>query len=100
LASVPTREVAYFFSEDGITFAQCTDGKKHIIENTLDQLGEMLDPKDFFRINRQVLIHLQSIKKISNWFNSRLKLELSPENDLNLVVSRERVGAFKTWLDH
>lgn len=99
LTYVPTREIAYFFSEDGITFAQCLNGKKHIIENTLDQLGEVLDPKDFFRVNRQVLVHLQSIKKISSWFNSRLKLELEPTNDLNFVVSRERVGAFKAWLD-
>ena len=99
LAYVQAAEIAYFFSEDGITFAQCLDGKKHIIENTLDQLSGVLDPKDFFRVNRQLFVHLQAIKKISTWFNSRLKLELAPSNDLNLVVSRERVSAFKAWLD-
>lgn len=96
---LPTAEIAYFFSEDGLTFAQALNGKKHIIEHTLDQLSETLDPKDFFRANRQVFVRLQSIKGISTWFNSRLKLELEPPNDLNMVVSRERVAAFKAWLD-
>ena len=96
---IQTKDIAYFFSEDGISFAQCTNGKKHIIEYTLDQLSEVLDPKDFFRVNRQVFVQIQAIHKISTWFNSRLKLELKPSTDQNTIVSRERVSAFKTWLD-
>ncbi len=96
---VPVKEVAYFFSEDGIAFAQCVSGKKHIIEYTLDQLEDMLNPVDFFRINRQVIVRPEAIQKISTWFNSRLKLNLSPLNELNLIVSRDRVSDFKKWLD-
>ena len=99
LAYVPVNEVAYFFSEDGIAFVQCHHGKKHIIEYTLDQLEGMLNPRDFFRINRQVIIRPEAIQKIATWFNSRLKLEIHPSNDVNLVVSRERVADFKQWLD-
>lgn len=99
ISYLPTSDIAYFFSEDGITFAQTISGKKHIIETTLDQLSEVLDPKDFFRMNRQVLAQIHSIKKISTWFNSRLKVELSPASAVNTVVSRERVAAFKAWLD-
>lgn len=91
-------EIAYFFSEDGVAFAQCLDGKKHIVEYTLDQLESVLSPKDFFRINRQALICPGAIVKISPWFNSRLKLELKPPNDTNNVVSRERAQDFKKWL--
>ncbi len=96
---VPVKEVAYFYSEDGIAFAQCANGKKHIIEYTLDQLEEVLNPVDFFRINRQVIIRPEAIQKISTWFNSRLKLSLLPLNELNFVVSRDRVSDFKKWLD-
>lgn len=99
LAHINVEEVAYFYSEDGIAFAQCTNGKKHIIEFTLDQLEELLDPSDFFRINRQAIIRPEAIQKISTWFNSRLKVELHPAQSLNTVVSRERVAAFKEWLD-
>lgn len=95
---VPLSEIAYFFSEDGIAFVQCLDGRKHIIEYTLDQLEDMLDPQFFFRINRQAIVRPEAIRKISAWFNSRLKLELSPSHDTNNVVSRERVQDFKRWM--
>ncbi len=96
---VPVKDIAYFFSEDGIAFAQCLNGKKHIIEYTLDQLDSMLNPSDFFRINRQVILRPESIRKIATWFNSRLKIEPEFKNDLNFIVSRNRVSDFKKWLD-
>ncbi|MEO1262442.1 MAG: LytTR family DNA-binding domain-containing protein [Bacteroidota bacterium] len=99
LLSVPVKEIAYFYSEDGIAFAQNSNGKKHIIEYTLDQLEDMLDPSVFFRINRQVIVRPEAIQKIATWFNSRLKLELSPHYETNSVVSRDRVNNFKAWLD-
>lgn len=95
---VRVEEVAYFFSEDGLSFLQTFDGKRNIVGYTLDQLEEMVDAQEFFRINRQVLVHLGAVKKISTWFNSRLKLNVEPWNELNFVVSRERVGTFKQWL--
>ena len=96
---VPVKDIAYFFSEDGIAFAQCLNGKKHIIEYTLDQIESMLNPSDFFRINRQVILRPETIQKIATWFNSRLKVETEPSNNLNFIVSRDRVSDFKKWLD-
>ena len=96
---VPIGDIAYFFSDDGVAFAQCANGKKHIIESTLDQLDGLLDPSQFFRINRQMIVRPAAISKISAWFNSRLKLEMAPPCDANSVVSRERVNDFKKWLD-
>lgn len=95
---VSISEIAYFFSEDGIAFVQCSDGKKYIIEYTLDQLEDMLDPKLFFRINRQAIVKPEAVGKIFTWFNSRLKLDLLPALDINNVVSRERVQDFKRWI--
>jgi len=95
---VPISEVAYFFSEDGIAFVQCADGKKHILEYTLDQLESMLNPSHFFRINRQVIVKPEAVRRISTWFNSRLKLEIHPPYENNNIVSRERVQDFKRWM--
>ncbi|MCB0521554.1 MAG: response regulator transcription factor [Lewinellaceae bacterium] len=92
-------DIAYFFSEDGVAFAQHSNGKKHIVEYTLDQLESALDPGQFFRINRQMIVRPEAIVKISTWFNSRLKLEMGPPCEANTIVSRERVNDFKNWLD-
>lgn len=95
---ITVSDIAYFFSEDGIAFVQCADGKKYIIDYTLDQLEGMLDPKTFFRINRQAIVRPEAVSRISTWFNSRLKLDLRPSYEANNVVSRERVQEFKRWM--
>ena len=96
---IEVKDIAYFYSEDGFVHAMCTNGKKHIIDYTLDQLEAQLDRKFFFRINRKIILHLQSIKKIHTYFNSRLKLDLQPVISSDVIVSRDRVGDFKEWLD-
>ncbi|MBK7873160.1 MAG: response regulator transcription factor [Saprospiraceae bacterium] len=92
-------EIRYFYSEDGLAYAKTVDNKKHLVDYTLEQLEEALDPKDFFRINRKVITHINAIQKIAPYFNSRLKLEMNPKADFDLIVSRERVNDFKNWLD-
>ncbi|MBK8562887.1 MAG: response regulator transcription factor [Saprospiraceae bacterium] len=99
LIHLPIADIAYFFSEDKVAFAKGNDGRKHIIEYTLDQLEGCLDPRQFFRINRQTLVRPEAIGKISQWFNSRLKVELLPPANDAEVVSRERVAEFKKWLN-
>jgi len=92
-------DIAYFYSEDGLIFACQQNGKRHNLDYTLDQLADLLNPNDFFRINRKIITHLPSIKKIHTYFNSRLKLELAPNTELETIVSRDRVSDFKKWLD-
>jgi len=99
LTYLQVKEIAYFYSEDGLIFACQQKGKRHSLDYTLDQLNDVLNPNDFFRINRKLIVHLHSIKKIHTYFNSRLKLELSPTTTLEAIVSRDRVSDFKKWLD-
>lgn len=96
---VPIASISYFFSEDGYVNLVTNVGKKHLIEYSLDQLSGNLDPKDFFRINRKFILHVDCISKIQSYFNSRLKLSLSPNHTEDVIVSRERVVDFKKWLD-
>lgn len=98
LTSIDVSDIAYFFSEDGINQFYVFSNKKHIVENTLDELESILNPKDFFRINRKFIINIKAIQKISPHFNSRLKLSLTPQYRDEILVARERVSDFKAWL--
>ncbi len=96
---VSVADTAYFFAEDGLVFLKTNDQKKFNVDFSLDQLQEILDPQYFFRINRGMICSLESIKKINTYFNSRLKLELFPKSEQEVIVSRDRVNGFKAWLD-
>jgi DNA-binding LytR/AlgR family response regulator len=101
LTYIQVSEVAYFIAEQGVIMAITRDGKKHLVDQTLEQLENMLDPKCFFRISRKLLIHIESIKKIHPHFNGRLKLELLQAQHLDeSYVSRERAPDFKAWLNN
>ncbi len=98
LTFVATSDIAYFQSADGLTQAFTSAGKKYFVENTLEELERLLDPRDFFRVSRGLMVRLQSIQKIHSHLNGRLKLELMPAFTGDVFVSRERVGEFKIWL--
>jgi DNA-binding LytR/AlgR family response regulator len=99
LSVVRTTDIAYFKSEQKLSFLITFDNHKYISELTLDQLTEQVDPKRFNRISRSRLISLDCIRKIHPHFNGRLKLELQPHEEEEVFVSRERVQAFKEWLN-
>jgi len=92
-------ELAYLYSDDGLTFGIESSGKRHILEYTLDEAEVFLQPRQFFRINRKFLVQLTAIQRIHAYFNSRLKIDLHPVPSFDVIVSRERVNDFKAWLD-
>ncbi len=94
-----TAEIAYFYSEDKATFIVTNEGKRYISDLTLDALEELLNPKDYFRISRGCITHIQSIKSVSRYFNSRLKVILSPPVLEDVLVSRIRIPEFLKWLE-
>ncbi|MEZ4721397.1 MAG: LytTR family DNA-binding domain-containing protein [Flavobacteriales bacterium] len=98
LRFVKTTDIAYFFSEDGYTHIVAASGEKHLIDFSLDQVEQMVNDEQFFRINRGTMVCIDQIAKVSNHFNSRLKLIMSPSK-ADFIVSRERVQAFRDWLD-
>lgn len=92
-------ELAYCFSEGSVTFALSQTGKKWVLDYPIDQLIAMLNPKEFFRISRKLVVNIKAIQKIHPYFNSRLKLDLQPATSFEVIVSRERVSDFKEWLE-
>ncbi|MGB3468554.1 MAG: LytTR family DNA-binding domain-containing protein, partial [Cyclobacteriaceae bacterium] len=101
IESIPVSEVAYFFSEDRYTYLVGKSGRQHIINTNLGELEGKLDPKVFFRINRKYIVGYWAISKMVAYSKSRVKIELTPEapNSMDVVVSVERSGSFKKWLN-
>lgn len=97
-ASIETGAIAYFFSEGRFIFFKTFDSQKYLVEYTLEELESMLDPQQFFRINRSLLIAFKSVEQIHPYFGNRLKLFLDPVMEKEILVSREKVNDFKMWL--
>jgi two-component system, LytTR family, response regulator LytT len=98
LVSIEVDRIAYFFSDDRLTFFKTTDDKKYVIDYTVDEIENMVDPDQFFRINRAFLVSVNSIDQINDYFGNRLKLNLKPNIDKEALVSREKVTTFKEWM--
>lgn len=98
--SIPTEEIHHFETKESLSFLVTHKGNHYPIDYTLDQLETMLQPKNFFRINRKIILQIQSIEKVSTYFNSRLSIDTKFLDNDTRIVSRERVNDFKKWLDH
>lgn len=96
---VPVSEIAYFFSENKITYLMTSNGKKHLVDFTLDELETQLDPVDYFRANRQFIISHRSLDTINAFFNGKMKITLIPKLDKEVLISRDKAKLFKDWLD-
>lgn len=99
LRSVEVTEISFFVSIEKATFCYTNDGRKYILDFTLDQLEGLLDPEKFFRINRKYIVSSGSIRDMISYTNSRLKLVLKQATDTDIIVARERVQEFRDWLD-
>lgn len=93
-------EIAYFYTEEKVTFAVSHTGKEHVIDLTLERLCEQLDPDRFFRANRQMILNIDSITRIEPYFQGRIVVHVKPEFKERILISREKISAFKLWLNY
>ncbi|MEQ9306073.1 MAG: LytTR family DNA-binding domain-containing protein [Marinoscillum sp.] len=99
IVAVSVEKVAYFYSQNKLTYLVTKEGKKLPLDQTLEVLEEQLDPDTFMRANRQFIVSFSSISEIHPYFKGRLKLELDPPSEIDLVISAEKTPEFKGWLD-
>ncbi len=97
--SIPVEEVAYFYTESKIVFLQTYDNRRFPVDYYLDQLIDLLDPKEFMKINRQFVIRHSSIVNMFPYSNSRIKITLNPPVKKDIIISTEKSSDFKDWLD-
>jgi two-component system, LytTR family, response regulator LytT len=98
IVAVAVENVAYFFAQKRYVLLITQQKEQFVIDFTLDKLEELLNPQDFFRINRQFIIHFSAIKTMLNYSRSRVKIELQPSTKEDTIVSVERSHKFKEWL--
>jgi len=98
LVIILTTDISYFY-KDNDTYIVLENGNRYPIKFTLEQLIELLNPAKFYRINRQIIVSINAISKITLWFKGKLKLQLTPKFDDDVFVSREKSMDFKSWMD-
>jgi len=98
--TILVEDILYFYSEFKLTHAQLKCGTVEIVPQTLEELEQQLNPKVFFRANRQFIVHIDAIKRLHNHFNGKLKIEIKNHDGVEILVSREKAQLLKNWLDY
>lgn len=99
LRVVDTENIECFYSEQKATYCHTKDRKNYLLDFSLEQIEDKLDPLKFFRVNRKFIIHMDDISDIISYTNSRLQVKLKHFSEQEIIVSRERVKDFKKWLE-
>lgn len=98
IKTLNVEEIAYCFSSHKATCACTFAGQVYPIDYNLDALEQMLDPMDYFRVNRQFITHIRAIKEMKTYSKGRVFLALQPPTEESLIVSSEKSARFKKWL--
>lgn len=101
IKSVPVSEVAYFMADGKYLMLFTFDGGGYIVDQTITAIEGRLDPRNFFRINRKFIVNYLSIKEMVRYSNSRIKIALTPAppENIEVIVSSDRMREFKEWLN-
>jgi DNA-binding LytR/AlgR family response regulator len=98
LKAIEVPDIQYFYSACKVTFLVTKDNQRFPIDYSLDRLALMLNPKEYYRINRQMMIRLGAIAQMHVYAKGRIQLELTPALKEDVFVSLDRVVEFKEWL--
>ena len=99
LLPVHISDIAYFYSSEGFTHIVTRGNRTFVADQTLEELDGILDPSIFCRANRQFIVHEQAIQALHQYFKGKLKLEVNPKPEADVIISREKARSFKNWLD-
>jgi len=101
IKSIPCNKIAYFITKDKLNYIVTVANEKYPMDHTLEEVDSFVDPKQFFRVNRKFITHIESVREIHPYFKGRLKINLNPEPETeeDIIISSERTPLFKEWLD-
>ncbi|MCK4663184.1 MAG: response regulator transcription factor [Bacteroidales bacterium] len=99
IKSIKTKDISYFYVSNENTFLCTFNNKTYSIDYSLDKLENIINPKEFFRINRQFIVSYTSIENMYSLSKSRIKIELKPKADSETIVSFSRLSDFRKWLN-
>ena len=98
LKVVNVEDIAYFFIQNKGVYAISHDNDKYLLSMNLDEIESSVNPKQFFRINRQFIVSIKALGKMTMYSKSRIKLDLNPDPGVETITSVERSADFKDWL--
>lgn len=96
--SIRVGHVAYFYTNGRLSFLVTSDNKRYILDYTMDQLESLNNPEQFFRVNRSFIVAFDAVRQAEEYHGNRLIIDIQPVAQEKVIVSRERVAAFKQWL--
>ena len=99
LKLINIEDIECIYSENKGTYAHTVEGRNYLLDMTLDQLEDELEPEVFFRISRKFYVNINAIKDMVSYTNSRLQIKFNSYNEQDVIVARERVKDFKNWLE-
>lgn len=97
--TIPVADISYISTESGTTRLFMKNNRQYTVDMSLDDIDAQLDPAQFFRATRQQIVNISSVRRVSNWFNRRIKIIVAEYPDIEVVVGREKVARLKQWLD-
>ncbi len=97
--SIKTNEISLFYADGRTVYLLTNENKKFILDFKLEDLKEVLNPSEFFRVNRTFIVNINAIEDVIVYSNSRLKISSKNKVEKEIVVSREKVSAFKNWFE-
>jgi two-component system LytT family response regulator len=98
LISVLVDDIAYFYTKERLQYIKTVKGENYILDKRLDEIETEVNPKMFFRANRQFILNYKSIEKVHSWFSGKLKVGVQPEAYEEIIISRLKATDFKKWL--
>ena len=97
LVPLAAKDIAYVYIDLKLIKAVTFSGKIHYLNQNLDEMMNQLNPKMFFRANRQYIVAHDAIKDVSIWFGNKISLNLTIPTEEKIIVSKARVSDFKNW---
>jgi two-component system, LytTR family, response regulator LytT len=97
---INTEDICFFQADNKIVYLVDKEGNRYVVEHTMENLEDQLNPQQFFRLNRSFIVSIDAIQQVKPYYNSRLKLSVKCiTHQEDMVVSRDRVAGFKQWAD-
>lgn len=98
LKVIETNTIALFYTETGLVYAKTFSNESYVLDETLEKIYQKINPNTFFRINRQMIVHVDAVEDMVAYSSNRLKLKLKTKHHEDIVVSKDKTSDFKTWV--
>ncbi|XOV94353.1 MAG: LytR/AlgR family response regulator transcription factor [Bacteroidota bacterium] len=99
LISVVTEDIAYFYTKNGVVYLVTNRNNRYLMDQVLEEISNDLDPKLFYRLNRQFLVQFKHVESVNRFAKGKLLIELNPGPGEQVIVSAEKAADFRSWLD-